>query len=265
MHATLNGIRIYYEETGPPVALPVVFVHAFPLSHEMWRAQLQALQPRYRAIACDLRGFGQSEAGDGQYTLEFFVDDLLALLDHLRIERAVLCGLSMGGYIVLRTAERNPERLRGLVLCDTRSEADSNEARLKRTAALKTIKQQGLDAFAEGFVKAVLAPVTLSQNPQLVETIKHAIRRNSPTGVCGALLAMASRTDTTASLSNIRVPTLLLVGEHDPLTPPAVARAMQQKIAGSTVHVIPAAGHLSNLENPAEFNRRLLEFLETLG
>jgi len=265
MLVTINGTKLYYAEGGNSTGAPVVLVHGFPFSHEMWKPQVDALSSKYRVVVYDVRGHGQSDAGDGQYTLEFLVDDLVGLLDHLKIDKAIVCGLSMGGYIALRAIERNPERFRALVLCDTRSEPDSNDAKLKRAAAIKTVKQQGAAAFAEGFVKAVVASETFPSRPETVEMIKNIIRRNPPVGICGALLALASRTDTTAGLSQISVPMLILVGEHDALTPPSTAKAMQERIRGAELHIIPHAAHMSNLENPAEFNGQLLAFLEKLA
>jgi 3-oxoadipate enol-lactonase len=244
-----------------PTLVPVVFTHAFPLTRAMWRPQLDALATGYHAVAYDVRGFGRSPAGDGQYTLELMVDDLLALLDERKIDRAVLIGLSMGGYITLRAAERAPDRIRALVLAGTRSEADSNEAKIKRAAAIKTVKEKGVAEFAEGFLKTAFAPST---SPATLEEARRLILSNSPTGICGALLALASRTDTTAFLPRIKVPTLVLVGEHDTLTPPADARALAGKIPGAELHVLPGAAHISNMENPTEFNRHLLDFLRRL-
>ena len=255
---------LHHVDVGPRDALAVTLVHAFPLSHKMWQPQIELLKDSYRVVAPDLRGFGQTDAGDGQYTLEFFVDDLIELLDHLKIPKTVVCGLSMGGYIVLRAIERNPERFSGLVLCDTRSEADSNEAKIKRAGAIKTVKTQGVAAFADGFVKTVLTPQTFAARPQLVTAVKNLVQASSPIGIGAALLAMASRTDTTASLPKIGVPTLILVGEQDALTPPAAAQSMHSKIPNAELHILPNAAHMSNLENPHEFNQHLLAFLKEL-
>jgi len=216
----------------------------------------------FHAIAYDLRGHGKSEAGDGQFTLELFVDDLLALLDYFQIAKVLLCGLSLGGYIALRAAERNPERLRGLILCDTKSEAEGNEAKLKRAANVKLVKAQGAAAFAEGLLKSLFAPSTFENNPVVVEKISSLIEGTSPLSIAGTLLALASRTDTTESLSKLAVPTLILVGEEDQITPVSHSKSMHEKIPGSRLAVIPQAGHLSNLENPDEFNRHFLEFLK---
>jgi 3-oxoadipate enol-lactonase len=258
------GISLSYTDTGPASRLPVVFIHGFPFSKAMWDAQRDALSPRYRVITYDQRGHGETSAGNGQFPLEFLVDDLLALFDHLKLTGAVLCGLSMGGYVALRFAERHPDLLRGLVLCDTRAEADSNEAKLKRAAALKTIQTAGLEAFAEGFVKSVFAPETAQRRPDVVEGIKKIILQNPVLGVGGTLLALAGRTDTTAALSSIRIPALVLVGEKDAITPPAAAEVIAGGLPNAQLHVIPGAGHLSNLENPLVFNERLTAFLGEL-
>lgn len=265
MNANINGINLFFEDTGPRNALPVIFLHAFPLSSAMWSGQVAALSDRYRVVTMDVRGFGRSVDPTGQYTLEIFVDDLVSLMDHLGLQQAVLCGLSMGGYIALRTTERAPDRVCGLVLCDTRSEADSNEARLKRGDAIKAIRFAGLPGFAAKFVQQVFAPVTIERQPELVRQARSWIESNQPSGVCGALLAMAARTDTTGALGIIRTPTLVLAGDQDALTPPSVAQAMAARIAGAECHAIPDAGHMSNLENPAVFNARLREFLDRLS
>lgn len=261
MKTVLNGSEAFYMEPGNPNGLPIVLIHGFPFSHEMWEPQIAVLQKRFRVVAYDLRGHGESEAGDGQYTLEFFVDDLIALLDFLKIQKAILCGLSIGGYIALRAVERNPERIGALILADTQAKADFNEAKLKRAAAIKSVKTNGVRAYAESFVKAVFAPQSLEERKDIVERIRHIIQSNSSLGICGALLALVSRTDTTEALSAIKVPTMILVGEHDALTPPAASQEMHSRIANSEIHVIPNAAHMSNLENIEEFNRHVLNFL----
>ena len=264
MKISINQHTMSYMERGLPQGVPVVFIHGFPFNHTMWDPQMKALPNHYRAITYDIRGHGESAVGDGQYSIEFFVDDLLALLDHLVIEKTILCGLSMGGYIALRAYERFPDRIRALILCDTKSEADTNEARLKRSAIVRSVKTAGVGPFADDFAKLVFAPQSFHTHPEAVEAIKSAIRANSPIGISGAALALGIRTDTTAVLSRINVPTLVLVGEHDALTPPAVSEALQRQIPNAELHVIPSAGHMSNLENPAEFNRHLIEFLNRL-
>ena len=264
MKIRINGINLNYQERGLPQGLPIVFIHGFPFSNTMWSPQMMALPQDYRAISFDIRGHGESDVADGQYSIELFTDDLVALLDHLDIQRAVLCGLSMGGYIALRTVERHPERVRALVLCDTRSEPDSNEAKIKRTAQIKAIQSHGAKPFAESFVKAVFAPDTLAKDRQLVAGIQTVIASTSPLSLCGTLLALAARTDTTPALAGINVPTLIMAGEHDAITPPSASHSMQSHIKGSEIHIVPRAAHLSNLENPSFLNEKLLGFLKKL-
>ena len=262
MKINLNGIHMNYIEHGSPNGVPVVFLHGFPFSHKMWNPQLKALPDHYRAIAYDIRGHGNNDAGDGQYTIELFTDDLAALLDYLHIQETILCGLSMGGYIALRMYERFPARIKGLILCNTKSSADSNEAKIKRAATTQAIKQYGVRTFAENFLKSVFWKETFQSNPAAIEFIRELITSNSILGICGTQLALASRTDTTHVLSTINVPTLVMTGEHDMLAPPVEARAMGGSIPESELHIIPNAAHMSNIENSEQFNRLLLEFLE---
>lgn len=265
MKSTINSTGIFHTAAGDPAALPVVFLHGFPFSHEMWSGQVAAIADNYRAVTYDVRGHGQSDVGDGQYTIELHVDDLIALLDHLKIEKAVLVGLSMGGYIALRALERNSERVRAALLCNTRSEADSNETKLKRAAGIANVKRNGTAVFADEFVRGVFAAKTLKTKPEVVDQIRRSIARMSPLAIAGTLLALAARTDTTKSLSRIKVPSMILVGEHDTITPPAAAQAMHEKIPNSELHLIPRAAHMSNLENPEVFNEKLLSFLRRVS
>jgi 3-oxoadipate enol-lactonase len=264
MKAVVNGVEVFYVDVGVSGALPIVLIHGFPFNCEMWQPQIELLEKNFRVIAYDIRGHGKSGISNGQYMIEFFVDDLVGLLDNLKIEKAVLCGLSMGGYIALRTVERNPERVKALILADTQSKPDSNEAKLKRAASIGAIKKLSVKPYAESFVKAVFTTDSLTKKTATVEKINQIIQTNSSLGICGALLALASRTDTTEALPAIKVPTLILVGENDKLTPPSAAQEMHNKIPKSEIHVIPNAAHMSNLENPDEFNKHVLNFLNKL-
>jgi pimeloyl-ACP methyl ester carboxylesterase len=170
----------------------------------------------------------------------------------------------MGGYIALRAIERNPERFRGIVLCDTRSEADGNEGKVKRATQAKAVKSSGMKSFAEAFVKGVFYEKTFETKPEVVAAIREVIEKASPLAVAGTLLALAARTDTTASLFSIKIPTLILVGQHDALTPPSASHAMKDKIPQAEIFIIPRAGHLSYLEQEEEFNLHLLTFSRKL-
>lgn len=256
-----NGV-IHYKDDGPKNSPTLVFIHAFPLHLEMWENQVEYLSHQYRIITYDIRGHGKSIFEEVAYTLEFFVEDLIQLLDHLNLSQTALCGLSMGAYIALRAFEKYPDRFNALILCDTRSEADSNDTKLKRSATLKNLQEKGIKFFADEFIKSIFISETFQTNPSLIQKTKKMILENSSLGIARSLLALISRTDTTESLAKIKVPTLLLVGKQDQLTPPSAAYLIKEQIPHAEMHVIPHAGHLSNLENPSEFNQKLLAFLK---
>lgn len=264
MKANLNGIRINYTESGNPAGLPVVFIHGFPFNSLMWTPQIKSISGNYRAITFDVRGHGESDFGDGQYLIEFFVDDLIGLLDHLKIEKAALVGLSMGGYIALRVVERNPDRVAALVLCDTKPSVDSNEAKIRRARQIQIVKSVGIARFAEDFLKSIFSEETFIRLPSIVDMIRNIILKTSPLSVASTLIALAARTDTTQALPEIIVPTLIMVGEKDTLTTPADALEMKNQIPNSEMHIIPNAAHMSNLENSSTFNKHLFDFLEKI-
>ncbi len=265
MFSYINSNPIYYIDEGNRKAVPVIFLHGFPFSHEMWKNQIEVVGKEFHAIAYDIRGHGKSYVGEAQFTIEHHVDDLIGLLDYLEIPKVVIVGLSMGGYITLRALERHPERFRAAVLCDTKSEDDTNEGKLKRFEGMKSVRANGSEAFAETFSKVVFAPESFTTNPEAVSLIKGIITSTPALSIAGTLLALASRTDTTPSLERIKIPTLILVGEKDITTPPANSQLMHEKIAGSELHSIPAAAHMSNLENPPVFNQHLLSFLKRVA
>ena len=258
MNGKFNGIA--WQESGEAGAPPVIFIHAFPLDRTQWDEQAALVEKNFRVLRYDVRGLGESEVGGGQYTIEQFADDLFALMDERKIGRAAVCGISMGGYIALRAAERSPERFSALILCDTRSEADGNEAKLKRHTAMKAV-QKNLATYADTFMRATLAEETLSGAPAVTGKVRAIISRQSPAGVCGALLAMAARTDTTEALPNMKMPVLILVGEKDSLTPPSASEAMKKSLPDAELRVIPGASHLSNFDRPQVFNEHLSAFL----
>ncbi len=260
--ATINNLKIQYTDTGIEHASPVIFIHGFPFNHEMWKEQTQLLADTHRVITYDVRGHGKSELGDGHVLIDFLVDDLFALMDHLGIQAANVAGLSMGGYIALRGIEREPERFLSLVLANTKSEADPNEAKAKRADAIRTILNDGVEAFAENFLKSIFAPDSFDKHPQEIRKVRKMIEQTSPDTLCSILIALAARTDTTESLEKINVPALILVGDHDQLTPPAAAQGMATRIRDAHIHIIPEAAHMSNLENPDEFNTQLRDFFE---
>jgi pimeloyl-ACP methyl ester carboxylesterase len=251
-----------YRESGDPKGQPVVLLHAFPMSSAMWRPQLDALKP-FRVIALNLRGFGSTPLV-APWFVEHTVDDLFETLSSLSIQKAVLVGLSMGGYVALRALEKNPSCAKALVLCDTRPEGDTNENKVRRAGSVDSIRARGVGPFLEQFLNDALAPNTKTEKPKVFDFLKSTGARSSPDSVLAALSALAARGDMTASLAGIKVPTAILVGAHDKIAPQATAEAMRSRIPGAVLHVIPNAGHFSNAENPEAFNEALVAFLSRL-
>jgi len=261
MFISVNGCSLFVQDEGKGV--PLVFVHGFPLSSKMWEPQIKNLKKNYRTIAYDCRGHGQSAVGDGITSVEDHVDDLVALLDELKLPKVILVALSMGGYIALRLAARNPDRLMGLILLDTRAEADSNEGKLKRFRALKDIRLNGLAPYAETSILSLFSEETLNKEHPIVDLVFEMIMNSNAHAVMGTLLSLASRYDMTDALAAITVPTLLLVGEYDLITPVSTMEAMAQQIPGAKFCVVPGAGHMSNLENASFVNDCIRLYLDT--
>lgn len=252
-------------DDGDAQQLPVVFLHAFPYHSAMWEPQREALRGRARFIAFDARGLGTREGNTTAYMLEHLVDDVIALLDHLRIQKCVLVGLSMGGYVALRAVARAPERVCGLVLANTQAGADSDKARLGRAEGLRALARDGAQAFVAAQVEKQLSPRTRSMSPRVAEHLTSMSQSATEAGIAASLVAINTRGDSTASLADIRVPTLVFAGAEDQVTPPALAEALRDGIPGAVLHVLAGAGHISNLEEEAEFTRVLLAFLAELG
>jgi YbgC/YbaW family acyl-CoA thioester hydrolase len=259
---TVNGVGLAVEMRGKGPA--VLFVHGYPLDRSIWTHQLAALDGWSR-IAPDLRGMGQSDAPDLGYNLETYAADLATLLDLLRIDEAVLVGHSMGGYIAFEFLRRWRDRVRGLVLVDTRAEADSAEGKRARDATASTARDQGAGAIAEAMLPKMLAASTLSGAPATVEKVRSMMAATPVAGIVGALGAMRDRPDSSSLLSGLAgLPTLVIVGDEDELTPPAQARDMADSIPGASLVVIRSAGHLPSLERPVETTDALLAFLDGL-
>jgi pimeloyl-ACP methyl ester carboxylesterase len=254
MNATLNGIKLAYQLDGPKDRPAVVLVHGFPFSRATWKGQVAALKKDFRVLSYDLRGQGQSSLGPAPQPLEAYVDDLIALLEHLKLVRVGLLGLSMGGYIALRAIQRHPERFWALALCDTKSDPDTDEGKLGRAAGIKALRTKGVKAFAEGMLPKLLVDPKSAAGKGLLKVML----QNKVPGMANALAAMQGRTDTGPALAALTVPALIVVGEKDAITPVAAAEAMKQKCPQAELVVLPNAGHVSNLEAPEAFNAALL-------
>ena len=259
MKATLAGTELNYDVRGS--GPPVLFLHAFPLSSKMWDAQARALEGTHQAVRFDARGFGGTPPGDGLLTMERIADDAVALLDHLGISKATVCGLSMGGYAAFALVRRHPARLKGLVLADTRTAPDSAEGKRSRSTQADAVRREGPPAIVDGFLQKAVGETTHKERPDVVARVREMILAASARGIVDALAGLAARADSGPTLREIKVPTLVVCGAEDALTPDADSEAIQRAIPGSRLEVIPKAGHLSAVEDPAAFNAALLSFL----
>jgi pimeloyl-ACP methyl ester carboxylesterase len=258
---TINGITLAYEDGG--AGLPVVLLHGYPLDSRMWANQIGSLSARYRVIAPDLRGFGKSPSIE-PFTIEQLADDVHALLAKRDALPAVLGGFSMGGYVALALAKKYPSDLRALILVDTRAEADTTEGKAAREKAIDLVRQGGAEAIADQMLPKLLVPEDQRRGPKVTNIVRGMIEAQPPLTIEHALRAMRDRADYTEMLPSVAVPTLIVVGEKDALTPPAMSRAMHERIPRSQLAIIPEAAHLAPMENPDDVGRALHDFLRSL-
>ncbi|MFO7894517.1 MAG: alpha/beta fold hydrolase [Longimicrobiales bacterium] len=273
----------HMHESGPrenATGGSVFFIHGFPFDGSMWEPQLAALPAGWRGLAPDLRGFGRSPIdGDGctpsgkrmgagiarpdepVLSMTCLADDMAALIEREADGPAVVCGLSMGGYVAFELVRRRPELVRGLILADTRATADDDEGRENRMRVAQTVRAVGARPVAQAMIPDLLTERTREEKPEVVEKVRSMILGTPAETLVAALAGMAARHDRTADLATLPARTLVVVGEHDAITPPDTARAMTNAIPEAELVVIPDAGHLSNLENPAAFNAALNGFL----
>jgi 3-oxoadipate enol-lactonase len=261
---TVNNFNLSYDDVGEG-RIPVIFLHGFPFDKTMWHIQLDYLSSSYRVLACDIRGFGKSIDEKTPFSMDLYADDLIKFMDNLSIDKAVICGLSMGGFIALNAINRFPERFVALVLCDTQCIADTAEVKQNRYTAIEAIKANGVTAFNDGFIKKVFHKDSLKNKKDLVKQLKSIVNANSPHVICEGLTALAERAETCSGLGKINVPTLIICGREDEVTPLAQSEFMNENIKGSILKVIDQAGHVSNLEQQAEFNKYLGSFLSGLN
>lgn len=255
------SISYYIKKSRTSTSKTLIFLHGFPFNKNMWREQLEALSEDVTAIALDIRGHGLTTSGHGFFSIDAFAKDIRVFMEKLDIKQAVLCGISMGGYIALRAYQLFPEKISGLILADTHSKADTDEGKQKRFDSIQAILNHGRRPFAIGFVENVFSSHSIHDKPEAVEYIKSAIRRNSVRSICSTLLALAARTDTSSVLKDIHVPVLLIRGSDDRLTSSQDMKAMKEAIPDAKFMEIAACGHLPNLEAPEEFNYAITEFM----
>jgi pimeloyl-ACP methyl ester carboxylesterase len=256
----LVGAKIHYQDSGNGKDV-VLLLHAFPLHSGMWSRQIAALSPRFRVIAPDYPGLGKSTPRPEPSTMEVLAEQVLGLLGSIGVDRAIVVGLSMGGYLAFELYRQRPGLFRGLALCDTRPGADTPEGAAGREAFARNALDKGLHWVADEMTPKLLRP---QPDPAAVREVRALIGQGTPAGVAAAQRGMARRPDSTSTLGTIACPTLVVVGAEDTLTPPAEADKMVAGIKGARLARIPGAGHLPNVENPAAFDAALLDFVNGL-
>lgn len=261
MIALVGDTEIAFDDNGSGLA--VVFLHAFPLNRTMWDPQVGALVGECRCIPIDFRGLGESSARP-PYSVGRYADDVVAVLDTLQIERAVIVGLSLGGYVSFALWRQHRDRVRAFVLADTRAGGDTVETVARRHELIELAETQGSAAVANAQIAALVGKTTRDKRPDIYDSAHRMMSQAPEAGVVGALEAMIARPDSTPTLSTIDVPTLIIVGDEDVATPPKEARQLHAAIRGSRLEVLQQAGHLSNMERPAAFNTVVTEFLGSL-
>ena len=257
----VRGVTTAADVQGDGPAM--LFIHGFPLDRTMWR-HLVATLTGWRRIAPDLRGMGLSEVPADSYTVAEYADDLAELLAVLDVDEAVVCGLSMGGYIAFELLRRHPGKVMGLVLVSTRAAPDDAQGKNSRDDMIRTVEQGGPEAIVDRMLPKLLAPSSLTAMPQVVEHVRTMIAGNPKRGVIGALEAMRDRVDATSLLNEINVPTLVVAGREDQLIPAAQSKKLADAIPGAQFTQIPEAGHIPPMEQPIAMSRVVREFLEAI-
>lgn len=210
----IDGLKIYYDDMGTSL-IPIIFIHGFPFDKSSWKPQMQFFKKTHRVIAFDIRGFGKSHTNIVKDSINIYAEDLIKLMNALHIEKAIVCGLSMGGYVLLNGVHNHPDRFDAIILSDTKCEADSEEAKTMRLESIEAIKNGGLQNFVEGFTKKVFCQNTLDKKPKLVENIKNLMLSTPQATINLALMALAERAETCTLLHNINIPTLIVCGKED--------------------------------------------------
>ncbi|HKV57252.1 MAG TPA: alpha/beta fold hydrolase [Ktedonobacteraceae bacterium] len=264
MKVSLNDTQIAYSDHG--IGLPVIFLHAFPLNRSMWDGDRAALldEQRYRLVSLDWRGFGESDIPGEISTMEILAGDVVALMDHLGIEQAVLCGLSMGGYVAFACLRQYAQRIVGLILADTRPTDDPPDRQANRENVARIAETQGTAPIADLQLPNLISDYTRQHNPLVETRVRQMINAATRPGIAAASRGMARRADSSDLLAGISCPTLVIVGEQDALIPPSEVQAYAERIPGAQFVRIPNAGHLSNLEQPDIFLASISSFLRSI-
>jgi pimeloyl-ACP methyl ester carboxylesterase len=261
MKASVNGINLYYEDEGTGTSL--LLIHGFPLSSKIWREQIERLKTGFRIIAPDLRGFGHSDAPPCGYSMDTYADDIAALMDHLDIESAVVCGMSMGGYVLLNLLDRYPGRVRGACFMVTRGGADDEAGKERRTALAEAVMKSGVKVIAELFGKILFAPGTAESRPEIAAEVAGIMLGMKREGLAGGLLSMRERPDYFEKLAGFDIPSLVIGGAKDQAIPVEESLILAERLPNASLCLIPEAGHMAMMEQPEAVNRALKDFLKT--
>ncbi|MBV5339551.1 MAG: alpha/beta hydrolase [Deltaproteobacteria bacterium] len=264
MKADINGSTLAYSDRGN--GLPLILIHGFPLCRKMWRPQAEALsRAGCRVITPDLRGFGESCLDfSGTVNMDIYADDTVALMDHLGIDKAVVGGMSMGGYVLLNLVERYPDRVAALIFIATKAGGDDDAGKARRSALAEACISQGILPVADAFRNILFAPATLKENPELVDEVSGWMDATSPQGAVAGLIAMRERKDYLPLLGGISQPTLVIGADQDQAIPVENSRIIAEGLPDAELCILPGSGHLVNLEQPAGFNEAILKFLARL-
>ena len=260
----INNLNLSYDDVGEG-NIPIIFLHGFPFDKSMWAKQLDFFATTNRVIAIDIRGFGKSTDETTPLSIDLFSDDLMLFMNQLNISKAIICGLSMGGFIALNAQARFPDRFEAIILCDTQCIADTIEVKLNRYQTIDEIALNGTLNFNEAFIKKVFCKNSFTNKQEIVTQLRSVVIANPEQIIINGLKALAERSETCSTLPDINIPTLIICGREDEVTPLEQSEFLHTSIKASTLHIIDGAGHVSNIEQPEEFNNEVSKFLLAVG
>jgi 3-oxoadipate enol-lactonase len=256
----INNLNLSYDDVGEG-NIPIIFLHGFPFDKSMWAKQLDFFATTNRVIAIDIRGFGKSTDETTPLSIDIFSDDLMVFMNQLNISKAIICGLSMGGFIALNAQARFPDRFEAIILCDTQCIADTIEIKSNRYKTIDEIALNGKLNFNEAFIKKVFCKNSFTNKPEIVTQLRSVVMANPEQIIINGLKALAERSETCSTLPEINIPTLIICGREDEVTPLEQSEFLHTSIKASALHIIDDAGHVSNIEQPEEFNNEISKFL----
>ena len=260
----INNLNLSYDDVGEG-NIPIILLHGFPFDKSMWAKQLDFFATTNRVIAIDIRGFGKSTDESTPLSIDLFSDDLMLFMNQMKISKAIICGLSMGGFIALNAQARFPDRFEAIILCDTQCIADTIEVKLNRYKTIDEIALNGTLNFNEAFIKKVFCKNSFTNKQEIVTQLRSVVMANPEQIIINGLKALAERSETCSTLPEINIPTLIICGREDEVTPLEQSEFLHTSIKASALHIIDDAGHVSNIEQPEEFNNEISKFLLAVG